>query len=117
MPNQLSRRRFLGTAVAAAALPAVVSPGYARGQAGAFSPPQSPRRKFNFNLDWKFIREEVSGAEAASFDDSKWASISLPHSFNDVDSFRVIIDHSRGDQGTYKGLSWYRKHFKLPALM
>jgi Glycosyl hydrolases family 2, sugar binding domain len=27
----------------------------------------------------------------------------------------VIIDHSGGDRGTYKGLSWYRKHFKLPA--
>ena len=34
---------------------------------------------------------------------------------NDVDSFRVIIDHSDGDRRTYKGISWYRKHFKLPA--
>ena len=41
--------------------------------------------------------------------------ISTPHSFNDVDSFRKIISHSGGDLGTYKGLSWYRKHFKLPA--
>jgi beta-galactosidase/beta-glucuronidase len=23
--------------------------------------------------------------------------------------------HSGGDVGTYKGLAWYRKHFKLPA--
>ncbi len=50
-----------------------------------------------------------------SFDDSQWATVSTPHSFNDVDSFRTIIDHSGGDRGTYKGLSWYRKHFKLPA--
>jgi hypothetical protein len=34
---------------------------------------------------------------------------------NDVDSFRKIISHSGGDLGTYKGLSWYRKHFKLPV--
>jgi len=27
----------------------------------------------------------------------------------------MIISHGGGDRGTYKGLSWYRKHFKLPA--
>ena len=49
-----------------------------------------------------------------SFNDSRWTTISTPHSFNDADSFRKIISHSGGDRGTYKGLSWYRKHFKLP---
>jgi beta-galactosidase len=57
----------------------------------------------------------VAGAETPAFDDSQWTAISTPHSFNDVDSFRKIISHSGGDLGTYKGLSWYRKHFKLPA--
>jgi beta-galactosidase len=57
----------------------------------------------------------VPGAEAPGFDDSQWSTISTPHSFNDVDSFRKIISHSGGDLGTYKGISWYRKHFKLPA--
>ncbi len=69
----------------------------------------------NFNLNWKFIREDVPGAEGPGFDDSAWATVSLPHSFNDVDSFRKIISHSGGDLGTFKGLVWYRKHFKLPA--
>jgi len=69
----------------------------------------------NFNLNWKFIREDVPGAEAPGFDDSAWTTVSLPHSFNDVDSFRKIISHSGGDLGTFKGLVWYRKHFKLPA--
>jgi beta-galactosidase len=118
----LSRREFLGTAVAAATLPVVLWPSYpafagqATGQAG-FTPPPSPRTKFNFNLDWKFVREDVSGADAPAFDDAKWATVSTPHSFNDVDSFRSIISHGGGDRGTYKGLSWYRKHFKLPAAM
>ncbi|MGA2232456.1 MAG: DUF4982 domain-containing protein [Tepidisphaeraceae bacterium] len=80
-----------------------------------YAPPQSPRVKYNFNTDWKFIRSDVPGAEVVGFDDSKWQTVSTPHSFNDVDSFRVIIDHSGGDRGTYKGLVWYRKHFKLPA--
>ena len=80
-----------------------------------FTPPASPRATYNFNAGWKFIRQDVPGAQEVSFDDSQWETVSTPHSFNDVDSFRVIIDHSGGDRGTYKGLSWYRKHFKLPA--
>ena len=80
-----------------------------------FAPPASPRVTYNFNSDWKFIRKDVAGAMDVSFDDSQWDTVSTPHSFNDVDSFRTIIDHSGGDRGTYKGLSWYRKHFKLPA--
>jgi beta-galactosidase len=84
-------------------------------QATRFIPPNSPRARINFNLNWKFIREDVAGAEASDFDDSHWTTISTPHSFNDVDSFRKIISHSGGDLGTYKGLSWYRKHFNLPA--
>ncbi len=80
-----------------------------------FTPPASPRVTYNFNSDWRFIRQDVPGAEVPSFDDSQWESVSTPHTFNDVDSFRVIIDHSGGDRGTYKGISWYRKHFKLPA--
>jgi beta-galactosidase len=70
---------------------------------------------YNFNADWKFIRQDVPGAEVPSFDDSQWQTVSTPHTFNDVDSFRVIIDHSGGDRGKYTGVVWYRKHFKLPA--
>jgi len=80
-----------------------------------YSVPASPRTTYNFNSNWKFIRQDVAGAEAMSFDDSKWQTVSTPHSFNDVDSFREIISHGGGDRGTYKGLSWYRKHFNLPA--
>ena len=89
--------------------------GLASAQTAPYAPPQSPRAKMNFNLNWKFIREDVPGAEAPGFDDAAWTTVSLPHSFNDVDSFRKIISHSWGDLGTYKGLVWYRKHFKLPA--
>ena len=80
-----------------------------------FTPPASPRVTYNFNTGWKFIRQDVPGAQEVSFDDSQWETVSTPHSFNDVDSFRMIIDHSGGDRGTYKGLSWYRKHFSAPG--
>ncbi len=89
--------------------------GGASAQTAPYAPPVSPRAKLNFDLNWKFIRQDVAGAEAPGFDDSAWSTISTPHSFNDIDSFRQIISHSGGDSGTYKGLAWYRKHFKLPA--
>jgi len=72
---------------------------------------------YNFNSDWKFIRQDIPGAEVVNFDDAQWDTVSTPHTFNDVDSFRMIIDHSGGDRGKYQGVVWYRKHFKLPANM
>ena len=82
---------------------------------GSYAPPKSPRATLNFNHGWKFLREDAAGADSPAFDDSKWAEMATPHSFNDVDSFRTIISHGGGDRGTYKGLAWYRKHFKMPA--
>ena len=29
-----------------------------------YAPPASPRQTIDFNLDWRFIREDVPGAEA-----------------------------------------------------
>jgi beta-galactosidase len=117
--RHVSRREFLGAAaIAAAGLPVLFGPAYptfAAGQGHSYTPPVSPRAKLNFNLDWKFLREDAPGAEVTAFDDSQWATVSLPHTFNDVDSFRQLISHGGGDRGTYKGLSWYRKHFRLPA--
>ena len=81
----------------------------------AYTPPASPRGVYNFNPDWKFIRQDVTNAESVGFDDSGWTTVSTPHTYNDVDSYQVIISHGGGDRGAYAGIAWYRKHFKLPA--
>lgn len=116
----MSRREFVSSATwMSLGLPVVLGRGrWALGQAATaktYVPPESPRVTLNFNLDWKFIREDVLGAEALGYDDSTWTTVSLPHSFNDVDSFRTIISHGGGDRGMYQGITWYRKHFKMPA--
>lgn len=80
-----------------------------------YKPPDSPRAILNFNYSWKFTREDVQAAELPGFDDSGWSTVATPHSFNDIDSFRETISHGGGDRGTYKGIAWYRKHFRLPA--
>jgi len=99
--------------LAAFAVLVSVAPLWAAG--APFTPPASPRVTYNFNPDWKFIRQDVPGAQEAAFDDSAWANVSLPHTWNDVDSYRALISHGGGDQTIYEGIGWYRKHFKLPA--
>jgi beta-galactosidase len=120
-PRRVSRRAFIANSTfIALGLPVVTGRCYSAFAAaapatGPYVPPKSPRVTLNFNYDWRFIKEDIAGAEASVFDDSKWDTVATPHSFNDVDSFRKIISHGGGDTGTYKGLSWYRKHFRLPA--
>ncbi len=80
-----------------------------------YTPPVSPRMVINFNPGWKFIRQEVTNAEQAGFDDSGWVAVSTPHTYNDTDTYDEIISHSGGERHQYTGVAWYRKHFKLPA--
>jgi beta-galactosidase len=87
----------------------------ASANAASYTPPASPRVTYSFNPGWKFIRQDVPGAEQIVFDDSKWADVSAPHTYNDVDSYNNLIDHSGGDRRAWTGITWYRKHFKLPA--
>jgi beta-galactosidase len=80
-----------------------------------FQAPASPRVEYNFNPGWKFILADVPGAEQPGFDDSAWADVSTPHTWNETDAYRNLIRHGGGDQGTHLGVGWYRKHFRLPA--
>ena len=122
--RKVTRREFVSaSSFLALGLPVVLGRSYSLLAApttapfATYIPPKSPRTTLNFNLNWKFIRQDVPGAEAPAFDDDAWSSIATPHSYNDVDSFRKLISHGGGDTGTYKGLAWYRKHFTLPAIL
>ncbi|MGD0383919.1 MAG: hypothetical protein ABSA77_10380, partial [Thermoguttaceae bacterium] len=79
-----------------------------------YAPPASPRIRYNFNAGWKFIKQDAPGAENPDFDDSTWAAVSTPHTYNEVDSFDDIIGRG-GEKSLYMGPACYRKHFKLPA--
>ena len=85
------------------------------GQSVKFQPPASPRSVYNFNPGWKFAFGDTTGADQPGFNDSGWANVSLPHTWNETDSYRAFISHSGGDQSEKFGIGWYRKHFKLPA--
>jgi len=81
-----------------------------------FQIPASPRATYNFNPGWKFAFGDTTGVDQPGFDDSAWASVSLPHTWNETDTYRAFISHSGGDLSQkMMGIGWYRKHFKLPA--
>jgi beta-galactosidase len=71
--------------------------------------------QYSMDPGWKFIKQDVSGAQATGFADSSWSTVSTPHTYNDVDSYTKLINHSSGDVGSYTGPAWYRKHFKIPS--
>lgn len=69
---------------------------------------EAPSRETqNFNREWKFQIGDHPGAEALSFDDTKWENIGLPHSFS--------IPYFAAGNAFYVGYGWYRKHFDIPA--
>jgi beta-galactosidase len=80
-----------------------------------FAPPATGRMVFNFNPDWKFIKQDVADSEKPEFDDSKWTTVSTPHTYNETDTFDGFITRG-GEVEQYMGPSRYRKHFKLPQV-
>lgn len=76
------------------------------GMAGQFTPPASNRADLILNDTWKFNRADVAGAENVGFDDSAWAAISLPHTWNNLDG-------QDGGNNYYRGIGWYRRHYTV----
>lgn len=78
--------------------------------------PKSNRTKYNFNPDWKFVKDNPADAQKVDFDDAAWEAVSCPHTFNDDDTFDDYMEGGhKGEANQWRGTSWYRKHFKLPA--
>lgn len=78
-------------------------------------PAAGQRVTLNFNPDWKFIKDDPSGAQAPAFNDSGWTNVSAPHTYNDTDTFDDwSIRGHHGEQNQWGGRTWYRKTFTLP---
>ncbi|WP_210197851.1 glycoside hydrolase family 2 TIM barrel-domain containing protein [Aquimarina sp. U1-2] len=64
-------------------------------------------KKESINTNWKFIKKHVPQAVIKKFDDSKWESVTIPHTYNAKD----ILDD---EDGYYRGVAWYRKKLFIP---
>ena len=77
------------------------------------------RNVTDFNLNWLFHYGDTSGADATSFADGSWRSLSVPHDWAiegpnpPVNPF--LSSAPTTGYGAYapSGISWYRKHFSL----
>ncbi|CAH1193086.1 Beta-galactosidase [Paenibacillus allorhizoplanae] len=65
------------------------------------------RTVLNFNSDWGFYRGDLVGAEAAQFDDSAFAAVTIPH------TMRLEKKHANGANAVYAGIGWYRHYFTI----
>ena len=78
----------------------------------------------SFDEGWLFKRyglqpdgtrlEEPQQAETTGFNDQDWQPLSLPHDFGITGPFRMDLSGNTGKL-PWKGIGWYRKHFKVPA--
>ena len=67
----------------------------------------APRREVSLNTGWKFLKQGYPGAQAMGLDDSGWSDVTVPHTWNGMDS-------QRGGP-YYRGPAWYRRELTLPA--
>lgn len=77
------------------------------------------RNTTDFNLGWLFHYGDVTDAGAATFADSTWRSLKVPHDWaiEDPSPPRPPFSSSAATTGygayVSSGISWYRKHFSL----
>lgn len=69
----------------------------------------------NFDSDWRFTKSDLPDAANPSFNDRDWSVVSVPHTFNDTDTFNnFALPGMRGEQNQWSGRTWYRKTFVAP---
>jgi beta-galactosidase len=79
-----------------------------------YAAPPGNRQRLLMDAGWKFSQTDTAGADKASFNDSKWRALNLPHDWSIESEFKQ--DAPTGGGGGYlpTGIGWYRKHFVLP---
>ena len=68
----------------------------------------SQRVVCSINDSWQFSKADFPSCVNADFDDSKWESVNIPHTWNKSD----VMDDV---PGYYRGLGWYRRTVTIPS--
>lgn len=97
--------------------PPVNNPAYA--EASSFAEASEDRSagrrvRMSIDFDWKFFKEDISGAEKVTFNDSDWESVNIPHDWSIEGPFAKNNPSGRGEGYLPGGIGWYRKYFSLP---
>jgi beta-galactosidase len=73
-----------------------------------YTPPANERVDVILDPGWRFIRQDVTGAQNSNYNDSAWSVINLPHTWNNLDG-------QDGGNNYYRGIGWYRSHYTVDA--
>ena len=67
-----------------------------------------------FDGGWRFHQGDLSGSDAAAFDDSAWRKVDLPQDWEIAGPFDEKAASTGSGGWLPTGVAWYRKHFKAP---
>lgn len=73
----------------------------------------SSRKIISFDNDWKFMRQDIKGAEQNDFNDAAWRSLNVPHDWSIEGPYDRNNPTGRGGGYLPAGIGWYRKTFTL----
>ncbi len=74
---------------------------------------QNTRQRIDFDDDWKFYLGDEPKASSASFDDSAWRTLNLPHDWSIEGSFSKKNQTKTNGGALPAGIGWYRKSFTV----
>lgn len=71
------------------------------------------RKQDAFNADWKFLLADRPEFREASFNDSAWRTLNVPHDWSIEGEY--VANKYLGFRGGFfpEGIAWYRKHFTV----
>ncbi|WP_017446843.1 glycoside hydrolase family 2 TIM barrel-domain containing protein [Gayadomonas joobiniege] len=76
---------------------------------------KSAHQAIDFNFNWRFIQQNIEGAQQRNFDDSHWQTVRLPHDWSILSPYSQT--NTAGATGYLPGgEGWYRKAFNTPKL-
>jgi beta-galactosidase len=85
------------------------------GLLGCGGPSPSFRVVKDFNSGWRFHLGDDRAASKASYDDSSWAKIALPHDWSINSAFDKHHRTTTQEGALPAGIGWYRKTFRVPG--
>jgi len=74
------------------------------------------RKVLSVDTDWRFLKEDIPGAEKSIFDDSKWQSLDVPHDWSIEGVYDQANPTGRGGGYLPAGIGWYRKTLTVSSV-
>ncbi len=71
------------------------------------------RKITSFDESWRFFKGDMPGAEKATFNDSEWRLLDVPHDWSIEGPYDKSNPTARGGGYLPAGIGWYRKTFTL----